>query len=135
MPLAKPKQSQRELAERALNLRQTSVRESYLRRRLAAKYLEDECRFRCTPRRLAKLACAGGGPPMRYRNGLPYYPTDGLRTWVETGFGPPVTSTSENEQYQQKRALPRRRLTGLAGAKSATKRQSREPSPEARDHT
>jgi len=116
-------------------LQHTSKRERHLRRRLAAQYLEEECGFRCSARQLAKLACAGGGPPMRYRNGLPYYPTNLLRSWVETGFGPPVTSTSENEQYQQKRALPRRRLTGLASAKSSNKRQSREPSPEARDHT
>jgi hypothetical protein len=75
-------------------LQHTSKCERHLRRRLAAKYLEEECGFRCSARQLAKLACAGGGPPMRYRNALPYYPTDGLRSWVETGFGPPVTSTS-----------------------------------------
>jgi len=116
-------------------LHYTSNRERHLRRRLAAKYLAEECGFPCSARQLAKLACAGGGPEMQYRNGLPYYRTDRLRNWVETGFGPPVKSTSENEQCQQKRAYPRRRLTGRADAKSANKRQSREPSSEAHDHT
>jgi hypothetical protein len=43
---------------------------------------------------LGKLATAGGGPPMHYRNNIPYYFSDELDAWIETAFGSAVTSTS-----------------------------------------
>jgi hypothetical protein len=156
MPPERPKQSRRELADRALNLRRTTERERYLRRRLAAKYVDEDCGYPCSPKQLAKLACAGGGPEMQYRNGLPYYRTDRLRAWVEDGFGPPVTSTSAIKRSRQP-ALERpadpvkqppsearldKALTRHTGAKSASKRRtsiapSREwhQEAEARDRT
>jgi hypothetical protein len=122
----RPENPKRELAEPALTLR----RERYLRRRLAAKYLEEECGFRCTVKQLAKLACAGGGPKMQYRNGLPYYRTDCLLAWAEDGFGPPVTSTSAIKRSRHpafkstSEMLPNKAITRHAGVKSASRRRT-----------
>ena len=66
----------------------------FLRRRRAAEHLRDKYEYRGGPGGLAKLATKGGGPEMRYCNGIPYYPEDKLDAWYEGRFDPPVTSTS-----------------------------------------
>jgi hypothetical protein len=73
-----------------------SSQERYLRRTQAAKYIEEEHNYPCTPRTLAKKASEGSdGPPFSMFGRYPYYPVSGLDRWAIGKRGPLVTSTAE----------------------------------------
>jgi hypothetical protein len=71
--------------------------ERQLRRDEAAKYLTEEIGYPMTKGRLAKLACYGGGPAMRYAGKYPIYAPSELRRWAETNFTPPFGNTSQRQ--------------------------------------
>jgi hypothetical protein len=62
----------------------------------AARFLEEECGQKISPKTLQKRRCIGGGPPF-YKGfgGRCYYTEDALCVWAESQRSPLVTSTSE----------------------------------------
>jgi hypothetical protein len=72
----------------------TEQLKTYLRRKQAAKHLQDRCGA-YTEKTLAKLACVGGGPPFRKLGPYPVYTPEDLDAWVESRMSPSVSNTSE----------------------------------------
>jgi len=68
-----------------------------LRRDEAAKFLTEVVGFPMTKGRLAKLACYGGGPVMRFAGKYPVYDPTELRRWAESNFTPPFGNTSQRQ--------------------------------------
>jgi hypothetical protein len=66
-----------------------------LRRSEAARYVEDEWGYPCSPRTLAKKACIGGGPRFRKAGRIPLYEPPDLDDWVRGLLTRRVGSTSE----------------------------------------
>jgi hypothetical protein len=66
-----------------------------LRRKEAARYLEQTWGVIRAPSTLAKLAVVGGGPSFRRFNRVPYYDPQDLDTWVASVLSEPLRSTSE----------------------------------------
>lgn len=70
--------------------------ERMLRRKEAAKYIEDTYNIPCSPKTLAKLACVSSdGPQFRLVGRFPLYPKSALDAWAQAKIGPLVRSTSE----------------------------------------
>jgi hypothetical protein len=73
-----------------------------LRRTDAAKYVADTYGIPCSPKTLAKLACATSkGPPFRLAGRIPLYPKSGLDEWAQNKIGPLVGSTSEARSVER----------------------------------
>jgi hypothetical protein len=67
----------------------------HLRRRAAAKYLQEHWGLPCAEKTLAKLASIGGGPCFYRYNRIPLYRVEDLDTYAEAKLGKAVRSTSE----------------------------------------
>ena len=68
-----------------------------LRRVDASAYLKSRWGLNFAPRTLAKLACIGGSPRMRYAGRFPLYSIEDLDAWAAAKIAPPVSSTSERQ--------------------------------------
>jgi hypothetical protein len=68
-----------------------------LRRHEAANFLTEVIGYPMTTGRLAKLACYGGGPAMRFAGRYPVYDPTELRRWAESKFTPPFENTSQRQ--------------------------------------
>jgi hypothetical protein len=79
----------------AHDLTRTSARRTPLRRKAAAKYVEDEHGQPCSHKTLAKLAVVGGGPLYRKAGKFPLYEPDDLDEWALARLSPKVRSSSE----------------------------------------
>ena len=79
----------------ANDLSRTSTRRIPLRRKFAAKYVQDEHGQPCSPKTLAKLAVVGGGPAYRKAGKFPLYEPDDLDEWALAKLSPKVRSSSE----------------------------------------
>jgi hypothetical protein len=76
--------------------KQAKQPERYLRRTQAAKRIQEEHNYPCSPRTLAKKASEGSdGPPYVMCGRYPFYPISGLDRWAISKRGPLVTSTAE----------------------------------------
>lgn len=79
----------------AHGLSRTLTRRIPLRRKYAAKYVEDMHGQPCSPKTLAKLAVVGGGPAYRKAGKFPLYEPDDLDEWALAKLSPKVRSSSE----------------------------------------
>ena len=79
----------------ANDLSRTSTRRIPLRRKFAAKYVQDEHGQPCSPKTLAKLAVVGGGPAYRKAGKFPLYEPDDLDEWAFGKLSRKVRSSSE----------------------------------------
>jgi hypothetical protein len=79
----------------AHDLSRTSSRRIPLRRKKAAKYVEEMHGQPCSPKTLAKLAVVGGGPAYRKAGKFPLYEPDDLDEWAMAKLSPKVRSSSE----------------------------------------
>ena len=68
--------------------------EQFKRRREAALYIQGKG-IPITGSTLAKYACLGGGPEMRYFGRIPLYETAALDAWVAHRMSAPRRNTSE----------------------------------------
>jgi hypothetical protein len=66
----------------------------FLRRIVAAQYIQDRYGLRCSKQTLAKLATMGGGPIFRSAGRTPLYAPKDLDEWALSKIGKPRTSTS-----------------------------------------
>ena len=73
----------------------TPTRRTPLRRKDAAKYLQDVHGQKYSPKTLAKLAVVGGGPAYRKAGKFPLYEPDDLDEWALAKLSPKVRSSSE----------------------------------------
>jgi hypothetical protein len=87
----------------AHDLPRTSTRRTPLRRKDAAKYVENEHGQPCSPKTLAKLAVVGGGPAYRKAGKFPLYEPDDLDEWALARLSPKVRSSSELGAPEQRR--------------------------------
>lgn len=76
--------------------------DKYLRRREAAKFLQDKYGVG-SEKTLAKLACVGGGPDFHKVGRVVLYTTGALDHWVRSRLSPPRRSTSDTSPDQQVR--------------------------------
>jgi hypothetical protein len=79
----------------AHDLSRTFTRRVPLRRKDAAKYVEEMHGQPCSPKTLAKLVVVGGGPPYRKAGKFPLYEPDDLDEWALAKLSPKVRSSSE----------------------------------------
>jgi hypothetical protein len=77
----------------------------FLRRADAARYVREKWGIPCAARTLAKLACGGGGPEMRYAGRVPLYELEALDKWAAERIGPVRRSTSDRDPQGSKRDL------------------------------
>jgi len=68
--------------------------EQYKRRREAAEYIRERG-IPISASTLAKYACLGGGPEMRYFGRIPLYEIAALDAWVAHRMSAPRRSTSD----------------------------------------
>src|SRR5262245_48209382 len=76
-----------------------------LRRQQASEYLLEIHGLQFAPSTLAKFACQGTGPEIRFVNSIPFYPPPGLDVWAKTTISKP---TPHARKYARPRG--RRRL-------------------------
>jgi hypothetical protein len=79
----------------AHDLTRSSTRRTPLRRKDAAKYVQDVHGQPCSPKTLAKLVVVGGGPAYRKAGKFPLYEPDDLDEWALAKLSPKVRSSSE----------------------------------------
>ena len=77
------------------DLSRISIRRIPLRRKYAAKYVEEVHGQPCSPKTLAKFAVVGGGPAYRKAGKFPLYEPDDLDEWALAKLSPKVRSSSE----------------------------------------
>ncbi|MET4750393.1 hypothetical protein [Bradyrhizobium sp. RT11b] len=85
----------------------TNARRIPLRRKDAARYVEDVHGQPCSPKTLAKQAVVGGGPPYRKAGKFPLYEPDDLDEWALGKLSRKVRSSSElrtPDQPQQEKS-------------------------------
>lgn len=92
----------------AHDLSRTFTRRIPLRRKDAAKYVQDEHGQPCSPKTLAKLAVVGGGPAYRKAGKFPLYEPDDLDEWALAKLSPKMRSSSE---YRQPEKWPQGKLS------------------------
>ena len=68
---------------------------AYLRRDLAAAYVQRTYGYPCSRQWLAKLAVIGGGPRFYLAGRFPLYAPADLDSWAKGRIAGPVQSTSE----------------------------------------
>jgi hypothetical protein len=68
----------------------------YLRRRQAARYLNDDWGLPTAASTLAKLAVVGGGPAFHSAGRIPLYERDELDRYAKAKLGRPRKSTSDS---------------------------------------
>lgn len=73
----------------------TSSQPAYLRRDLAAAYVQSTYGFPCSRQWLARLAVVGGGPAFRKASRFPLYDPADLDAWAKSRIGPRVQTTAE----------------------------------------
>ena len=92
----------------ARDLSRTFTRRTPLRRKDAAKYVQDVHGQPCSPKTLAKLAVVGGGPAYRKAGKFPLYEPDDLDEWALAKLSRKVRSSSEfrSPEKRQQKELP-----------------------------
>lgn len=73
----------------------------YLRRRQAARYLNDEWGLPTAASTLAKKAVVGGGPVFHSAGRIPLYSIEALDLYAKARLGNPRRSTSDSSEDQQ----------------------------------
>jgi hypothetical protein len=79
----------------AHNLSRTPTRCVPLRRKAAAKYIQEVHGQPCAPKTLAKLAVVGGGPAYRKAGKYPLYAPDDLDKWALARLSPKLFRSSD----------------------------------------
>jgi|SRR5215831_10014807 len=94
-----------------------------LRRKEAARYVQQTWGIPLSPQTMAKLAVVGGGPLFRKAGRFPLYEIDDLDAWARLKLGPKRRSTSDHFDQlspdvanQQSGQLLQKLIDGPSGA-------------------
>jgi len=76
-----------------------------LRRQQASEYLLAVHGLQFAPSTLAKFACQGVGPQIRFVNSIPFYPPPGLDVWARATISKPTARARKYAQPRGRRPL------------------------------